>query len=192
MKKRSGTKWIYILIGIVLVIAYFFFHKIQVGQLIISEFGRYQGYSAAVYDGNQRSSDYLTLSDGTRLAYDLILPTQKGVPTEGPFPVLFKYTPYLRTFTIFDKNGKNIIADLFDLGWKERAYLRIRYWFSVRGNLMDPLFRTKWLGNMVRHGYAVIVVERPGTGASFGRMNPSFEAGAREIDEILNWIASKK
>src|SRR3972149_8402592 len=57
---------------------------------------------------------------------------------------------------------------------------------------MDPLSRTKWLGNMVQHGYAVIVVERPGTGASFGRLNPSFEAGAREIDGILNWIEGQK
>lgn len=192
MKKLSGRKMIYILIGVLLAIAIFLFHKKQAGQVKVSEFGRYRGYSEASYDGNKRISDYLTLSDGRRLAYDLILPAQEGVPASKPLPVLFKYTPYLRTFTIFDKNGKNIIADLFSLGWKEKAYLRVRYWFSDRGNLMDPLFRTKWLGNMVQHGYAVIVVERPGTGASFGRLNPSFEAGAREIDEILNWIAAQK
>jgi putative CocE/NonD family hydrolase len=44
---------------------------------------------------------------------------------------------------------------------------------------------------MIKHGYAVVVVERPGTGASFGLMNPSFEANAREIDEILDWIAAQ-
>jgi len=65
-------------------------------------------------------------------AYDLILPTKGGVPAGKPLPVLFKYTPYLRTFTIFDKDGKNIIADLFNLGWKERAMLRVRYWLSDR------------------------------------------------------------
>jgi putative CocE/NonD family hydrolase len=192
MKKLSGTKMTYILIGVLLVIAIFFFHKKQAGQVKVSEFGRYEGYSEAVYDGNRRISDYVTLSDGKRLAYDLILPTQEGVPASRALPVLFKYTPYLRTFTLFDKNGKNIIADLYNLGWKERAYLRVRYWFSDRGNLMDPLFRTRWLGNMVKHGYAVIVVERPGTGASFGRLNPSFKAGASEINEILNWIAAQK
>jgi hypothetical protein len=40
-------------------------------------------------------------------------------------PVLFKYTPYLRTFTIFDQGGRNLISDLFQSGWKERAYFRI-------------------------------------------------------------------
>jgi uncharacterized protein len=163
----------------------------SLAQEKVSELGRYQGYSEPIFDSARRTSDYLKLSDGTRLAYDLILPTQKGVPASGRLPVLFKYTPYLRTFTIFDQDGKNLIADLFDLGWKEKALLRIRYWTSDQGRLMDPLFRTKWLKNMVNHGYAVIVVERPGTGASFGRMNPSFEAGVREVDEILNWIASQ-
>jgi hypothetical protein len=126
-----------------------------------------------------------------RLAYDLILPMKKGVASADRLPVLFKYTPYLRTFTVFDKEGKNIIADLYDLGWKERAMLRIRYWISDQGRFMDPLFRTGWLKNMVKHGYAVIVIERPGTGASFGRLNPSFEAGAWETNEILNWIATQ-
>jgi len=173
-----------------LVIGLLWFYKTSAKQKV-SEFGKYQGYSEADYDGNKRISEYLTLPNGTRLAYDLILPTKKGVPANKPLPVLFKYTPYLRTFTIFDQTGNNIIADLFDLGWKEKAMLRIRYWLSDRGHLMDPLFRTKYLQNLVKHGYAVIVVERPGTGASFGVMNASFEVGAKEADEILNWIAAQ-
>jgi uncharacterized protein len=168
-----------------------FFNRGIAGEKV-SALGRYEGYSEAVYDGARRTSDYLTLANGTRLAYDLILPTKKSVAAGGPLPVLFKYTPYLRTFTIFDKDGKDILSDLYDLGWKERVMLRIRYWISDQGRFMDPLFRTGWLKNMVKHGYAVVVVERPGTGASYGKLNPSFEAGAREVDEILNWIASQK
>ena len=75
----------------------------------VSQFGRYQGHSEAVYDGYQRSSQYLVLGDGTRLAYDLYLPTKGGVPADQPLPTLFKYTPYLRTFTIFDENGSNYL-----------------------------------------------------------------------------------
>ena len=157
----------------------------------ISEFGRYEGYSEALFDGTRRTSDYLTLSNGTRLAYDLILPTKNGVACDRPLPVLFKYTPYLRTFTIFDENGKDIISPLYQMPWVQRAYLRLRYWLSPGGRLIDPVFRDPWLGRMLRHGYAVVVVERPGTGASFGRLDPSFEAGARESDEIMNWIAAQ-
>jgi uncharacterized protein len=191
MTKLINMKMIYPLMAVVLVIAFFWVYKKLTKQANVSEFGKYQGYSEAIYDGTKRISEYLMLSNGTRLAYDLILPTQKGVPANKPLPVLFKYTPYLRTFTIFDQAGKNIIADLFDLGWKEKAYLRVRYWFDKRGNLMDPVFRTNYLKNMLKHGYAVIVVERPGTGASFGVMNASFEMGAKEVNEILDWIAAQ-
>jgi putative CocE/NonD family hydrolase len=176
----------------VLLMGGFLLYKRGVAQEKVSAFGKYEGYSEAIYDDARRTSDYLMLSNGTRLAYDLMLPMKKGTPAEGRLPVLFKYTPYLRTFTIFDEKGKNIIADLYDLGWKERAVLRIRYWITDQGRFMDPLFRTAWLKNMVKHGYAVLVVERPGTGASFGRLNPTFEAGAREVNEILNWIAAQE
>jgi putative CocE/NonD family hydrolase len=56
---------------------------------------------------------------------------------------------------------------------------------------MDAVSNTGWLKNMLYHGYAVILVERPGTGASFGRMDPSFEVGARQADEIMDWIAAQ-
>jgi hypothetical protein len=191
MYKFIDTRMIYPLIAVVLVIALFLLYKKQAKQGKVSEFGKYQGYSEEIYNGDKRISDYLTLSDGKKLAYDLILPTKKGVPASEPLPVLFKYTPYLRTFTIFDKNGKNLITFFVDLKWYEKAMLRIRYWLSDQKRLMGPLFRTKWLGNMVKHGYAVIVVERPGTGASFGIMNPSMEVIAKEENEILDWIASQ-
>jgi putative CocE/NonD family hydrolase len=191
MNRLLDTRLIYFVIAAALVITLFLLFKKQGRQAKVSEFGKYQGYSEAIYDGNKRISDYLKLSNGTRLAYDLFLPTKKGIPSDKPLPVLFKYTPYTRTFTIFDKDGNNIIAGLFHLGWKERAYLRVRYWFGERGNLMDAVFRTKYLENMLRHGYAVIVVERPGTGASFGVMNASFEVGIKEVDEILDWIAAQ-
>jgi putative CocE/NonD family hydrolase len=191
MKSTTSKVAVVLLVVVVVAVTLFFLYKRQAGGEKLSRFGKYQGYSEAVYDGNQRRSDYLMLSNGTRLAYDLILPTKKGVPANKPLPVLFKYTPYLRTFTIFDQAGNNIIAGLFNLGWKENAYLRVRYWFDKRGNLMDPVFRTKYLENMLKHGYAVIVVERPGTGASFGVMNASFEVGAKEVNEILDWIAAQ-
>ena len=105
MNKLISTKMIYALIAIVLVIALFLVYKRQAGQAKVSEFGKYQSYSEAIYGGTKRISDYLTLSNGTKLAYDLILPTQKDVPANRPLPVLFLYTPYLRTFIIFDEKG---------------------------------------------------------------------------------------
>ena len=157
----------------------------------ISEFGRYQGYTEKVYDGSQRFSDYLMLSDGTRLAYDLILPTRKEIALDRPLPVLFKYTPYLRTYILYDKNGKNMVADLYRWSDEEQKYVRKHARISDRGLLLDPLLRNRYLERMVKYGYAVVVVERPGTGASFGKTNMAFEALAGEANEILNWIAAQ-
>ncbi len=157
----------------------------------ISKFGIYQGYSEAVYDGSRRISDYLTLSDGTRLAYDVILPTKGGVPEDRPLPVLFKYTPYLRTYILYDKDGRNMVADLYRWSEEEQEYVRKHARVDERGLLLGPLLRNRYLGEMLRCGYAVVVVERPGTGASFGRTNMAFEALAKEANEILNWIAAQ-
>ncbi len=189
--RLTQPKLLYPLTSLVLLTTLYLYCRETAARTIVSEFGKYHGYSEAVYNGTRRFSDYLELSDGTKLAYDLILPAKEGVAGEPPLPVLFKYTPYTRTFTIFDKNGRNLIAELRGISWIEKAYLRVRYWIHPGGNLMDPVFRTKWLAEMLASGYAVIVVERPGTGASFGKMDPSFAAMAREANEILNWIAAQ-
>jgi putative CocE/NonD family hydrolase len=163
----------------------------RAGRKKVSQFGQYSGYSAVTYDGYERLSQYLALDGGTRLAYDLLLPSKQGLPADEPLPVLFKYTPYLRAFTIYDLEGKFLLGELYELKWYQKAMLRLRYRLSEQGHLMDAVFDTPWLKKMLHHGYAVLVVERPGTGASFGRMDPSFEVGARQTDEIIDWIAAQ-
>ncbi|MGD9092453.1 MAG: CocE/NonD family hydrolase, partial [Anaerolineales bacterium] len=155
----------------------------------VSQFGQYKGYSEALYNGYKRRSQYLALDDGTRLAYDLLLPTKDGFLVEKPLPVLFKFTPYLRAFTIYDAEGNFLLGDMFKINRFKRVMLRLRYKISDQGHLMDTVFNTRWLKTLLLHGYTVIVVERPGTGASFGVMDPSFEVGAKQANEILDWIA---
>lgn len=155
-----------------------------------SGFGVYTGYSEARYDGYQRHSDYLPLSDGNRLAYDLLLPTRKGVPASERLPVLFTYTTYLRAMKVVE-GGKVIVADLFKLSRVAKTFLRLRARFTRDGHLFDQVFRSPWLKGLTEHGYAVVAVERPGTGASSGIMRASFECAADEADEILNWIAAQ-
>ncbi len=193
MKKNHLKVIVAALAVLLLLTGGIYFNQRKAGNQMISEFGKYQGYSEAVYDGTQRTSDYLTLSDGTRLAYDLIIPTHKGVPADKPLPVLFKYTPYGRTWTIFDKNGKFMIGDFADLDWPTKAMLRVRYIvMGDKGRLLDPLFRDSWLDSVVKYGYIVVSVDRPGTGASFASPTPgSMETAARFENEILDWIAAQ-
>jgi len=192
MKNVRGRTALLPLLVIAVLIPLGLFYRRESRPKVMSQFGQYWGYSAELYDGSERRSEYLTLENGTRLAYDLILPAQAGVPAEAPLPLLLNYTPYLRTFTIFDEGGNLLLEELYDLKWYEKAMLRFRRMVYGRGHLMDPVFRTPWLERMLHHGYAVLVVERPGTGASFGTMDPSFEVGASEVNEILDWIAAQR
>ena len=136
------------------------------------------------FDGTTRFSDYLPLADGTRLAYDLILPTIAGRPSEQPLPTLFKYTPYLRAYAIRGEQEKSRVAELYRMPPAQRAVLQDL-------DLFDPRHLTGWLAALVQQGYAAIVVERPGTGASFGTMDPTLAGTAREADQVLDWIAAQ-
>ncbi len=165
-------------------------------QAKISEFGKYRGYSAEIYDGAQRTSDFLALSDGTRLAYDLFLPAKKGIPASHPLPTLFLYTPYNRAWTAIDKDGNAVLCEVFPVWWCQPG-LRLRAWLTPvfepggNGKIQDVLNRTEWLGDAVKHGYAVVAVDRPGSGASFGHLSLDPDVVAEEADQILNWIAAQ-
>lgn len=142
------------------------------------------GSEESGFDGTTRLSGYLPLADGTRLAYDLILPTIDGRPGEWPLPTLFKYTPYLRAYTMRGEQEKSRVAELYRMPPAERAALQDL-------DLFDPRHRTRWLAALVQQGYAAIVVERPGTGASFGTLDPTLQGTAREADQVLGWIAAQ-
>lgn len=65
-------------------------------QQPVSGFGVYQGYSQASYNGHQRTSEYVTARDGTRLAIDIYRPTKDGKVVDSPLPVVWTFTPYNR------------------------------------------------------------------------------------------------
>jgi putative CocE/NonD family hydrolase len=191
MKKKVWKIVIPIVAVVLLLISLIAIGQRKASNTMISEFGKYQGYSEPIYDGSKRTSDYLTLSDGTRLAYDLIIPTKKGVPADQPLPVLFKYTPYGRAWTIIDKDGKIAASDFMD--FPSQVMVRIRYWImGDQGRVFGPLWRDKWLDPVVKHGYIVVSVDRPGTGASFASPTPgSMETAAKFENEIISWIAAQ-
>jgi uncharacterized protein len=191
MKKTKWKVIIPVLAAILLLSGFLFFNQRKDGNQVISTFGKYQGFSKPTYDGTQRASEYLTLSDGTRLAYDLIIPTLKGAVADKPLPVLFKYTPYGRAWTIFDKNNKLLVGNFVD--FPSQVMLRVRYLLmGDKGRVLDPLFRDRWLDSVVKYGYIVVSVDRPGTGASFaGRTLGSMETAAIYENEIMDWIAAQ-
>jgi predicted acyl esterase len=65
----------------------------------VSRPGHYEGYSPVLYDGAERTSVYVPVRDGTRIAIDIIRPTMRGKPVETRLPVVWMNTPYNRRLT---------------------------------------------------------------------------------------------
>src|ERR1044071_7624902 len=63
---------------------------------LASRFGEYKGYSQPVYGGWERTSFYLPVRDGTRLAVDLFRPTRGGKVETGRLPVVWTANRYRR------------------------------------------------------------------------------------------------
>lgn len=69
-------------------------HSVSVRK--ISAPGYYGGYAPVVYDGYRRTSFYIPMRDGTKLATDLFRPTLHGVLAKRKLPVVWMFTPYNR------------------------------------------------------------------------------------------------
>ncbi len=100
MKRR----WLPLLL---LIIALTPLHRSGAAQNVplVSRFGEYSGYSEEKYDSWVRSSRYLTMRDGVRIAIDIIRPARGGQVTEERLPVIWSHTRYRRAF---EQNGRII------------------------------------------------------------------------------------
>src|SRR5688572_2257431 len=69
----------------------------------ISAPGQYSGWSSELYSEWVRTTDYVAVRDGTRLALTLYRPAINGRAVETPYPVALEITPYRARFR--DQNG---------------------------------------------------------------------------------------
>ena len=124
--------------------------------------GVYEGYSTAEYDGYQRTSQYIRMRDGTRLAADILRPTKGGALHRGKLPVVWTHHRYNRAFF----KGDTIVDYAGGFG---------------RG--MDRL---------LHHGYVVAAVDTRGGGASFGTQPGFFAPDeTKDAYEVTEWLATQ-
>ena len=67
-----------------------------VASALVALFPSHPGLAQAKYDGHQRTSFYIAVRDGTRLAVDLFQPTSNGMLAAEKLPVVWMHTPYNR------------------------------------------------------------------------------------------------
>jgi len=128
----------------------------------VSEFGRYEGWSEALFDGWATSSLYVTMRDGVRLAVDVTRPTFYGELVEEPFPVVWTHSRYHR---------------------------RPPSAVPSRLSMVDG---SPALQRLVQHGYVVASAAVRGSGASFGRYEGLFSpAETDDAAELIAWFAAQ-
>jgi putative CocE/NonD family hydrolase len=134
----------------------------------VSKPGEYTGYSDAIYDDEYEiTSQYVQVSDGTKLAMDLYRPKDKttGNVIDNPLPVIWMHTPYNRRYS---NNNKALTVE------------------SYPGTA----------GRLVKYGYVVATVDFRGLYASYGH-NVAFNRGEwitaarRDAYDITEWLAQQ-
>jgi putative CocE/NonD family hydrolase len=65
---------------------------------LVSKFGKYKGYSPETYDTWVRTSQYITMRDGVKIAIDIIRPARERTVAKKPLPVIWSHNRYRRAF----------------------------------------------------------------------------------------------
>ncbi|MBO9669905.1 MAG: CocE/NonD family hydrolase [Sphingobium sp.] len=119
--------------------------------------------SAQPYPDFLRSSQYVPVRDGTRLAVNIYRPANGTAAAAKPLPVIFAFTPYRARYK--DDQGR-----------------------IVETALNDQLA----LRSLIRAGYVVAVADIRGKGASFG-MRRGFQdrTEANDGHDLIEWLAKQ-
>ena len=131
----------------------------------ISRPGFYRGYSTAEYSGYKYSSYYIRTRDSVLLAADVYLP--KHLEKGKKIPTILYLTRYVRS-------------------------IKAKFPFSL---IMDPIGGSNDLKEIeffTSYGYACVIVDVRGTGASTGERKMEFSpAEVADGNDIINWIISQ-
>ena len=131
----------------------------------VSRPGFYKGYSTAEYNGFKYTSCYVPMHDSVRLAVDIFLP--KKLEKGKKVPTILYLTRYVRS-------------------------IQAKFPFNL---LLDPIGGSndmKEIEFFTSYGYACVIVDVRGTGASLGDRKMEFSPEeVADGNEIVNWIAAQ-
>jgi uncharacterized protein len=130
----------------------------------ISRIGEYRGYSSTVYFEWVRSSEYVAMRDGTRIAVDVLRPAVNGLPVETPLPVVWAFDRYGRAA----KNEQGAISTVF----AKMPFTEV----------------------LLMYGYVVVSADLRGTGASFGNRPTEFNddmTAEHDAYDMIDWLSKQ-
>ncbi|MCD8110462.1 MAG: CocE/NonD family hydrolase [Clostridiales bacterium] len=156
----------------------------------VSEPFNYSGYSTAEYSSYTKTSEYVEMSDGVKLAVDIYLPADGPDDDTGSYPVVFQYTPYGRAYvipvemTLLDRIKMKIGIGI-GIGTADHIMDRANSHDSVYGS-SDTIVQT-----LLSYGYAYVCADIRGTGASYGVKIDFMPEIGTDGAELIDWIADQ-
>lgn len=186
MRKALVTGLVVLVALIALAVGAFMTHEPAEPPAVTTRVGPFfdAGYDVAPrFASFRKESRFVRLSDGTDLAVDIFVPVPaSGDATDASpdaglrFPTILEYTPYGRALA---QPG---------LPWWQKLVLRWRLG-------LDEAIYDRGLAPPVRAflglGYAYVVADMRGTGASFGSQAPLMPRLADDGAEVVEWITSQ-
>ncbi len=135
----------------------------------------YYGYTFPEYEGYTKRSEYIEMSDGVKLAADIYLPAD-GPPGDS-FPVILMQTPYHRAMVLPDPKLWQKLGAMLVVGSP------------------GPVFGVQDIAEMphilLSHGYAFMLAEFRGTGASYGWKIDYMPRFFEDTTELIDWITEQ-
>ena len=139
-------------------------HSEEISEVKVSEVGAYNGYCVPQYKGFDYSSLYLTMRDSVKLAVDVFLPKKLK---DTQVPTIIYLTRYVRSL---------------------RAKIPFK-WLKHPVLAVVPEEEIKFF---TKHGYACIIVDVRGSGASLGERKMEFSpAEVKDGAEVVDWVISQ-
>lgn len=132
----------------------------------ISHVGVYIGYNTKDYKGYSYESQYLTMPDSIRLATDIFLPKKRT--SNEQFPTIIYFVRYVRS-------------------------IQLRKLFHNKNKpLTGTHVKHKEIDFFTSHGYACVIVDLRGSGASFGHRKMEFSnEEVSDMNVVMDWIVDQ-
>ncbi len=174
MEKRRIAGWLSVSIGILLTAVLFSGNLPAQEAAKISRFGEYSGYSEEIYDSSVRTSRYLTMRDGIKIAIDILRPAKNGSVEEKPLPAVWTHTRYRRSYI---RNGKLVseLSSPFYQGLLKRGYIVAAA--DVRGSgASSGSWQGIWTQEETQDSYEIIewLASQPWCDSNIGMVGGSY------------------
>ncbi|WP_129645678.1 CocE/NonD family hydrolase [Peristeroidobacter agariperforans] len=137
------------------------FHLVHASEPKESRPGVYRGYSEARFSEWQKTSQYVAMSDGVKLAVDIYRPAVNGRAVDEKLPVVWIHTPYRRAYT------------------------------DPKGNLVNPLERLNLMPLLNHGYVLAAVDTRGRGASFGARRGFQDRTEARDAYEMTEWFASQ-